>query len=1415
MICRLFSPSESGQQELLTQLQKFFPTSVASNDTWLHLQSATAHVFNESRHFCFECVPKPGSFVLFSGSVAQKSGHAVWGKLFRHCVDVLKPMLDLHKFDCNEIERVLESHLFDAISCLSALASVHLHPQLELITRPFLVTEFENESGMRAAISASDVFITRTDSIKFKDCIRAVFTDSDCADQHHRVLVWGQPGNGKSQFVTQHFAEIQQEFDRNLQRLPVYRHVFPARGKEAVLNGLHMMGLALASHLKIESNAEREDVLGDANNREDKLQDFLVNHRYVIFADDVDEEGLKELLRHVPESSEPCALILTSQENLEGVLRRPIRPGAALVKDPLLIQLDVFSPEESKQLVQQVCKDVAADHKALILEDGWLNNVLQNDLGQNPLGVFIFSDWLKSVLPVESIDSLKYRWKQTLSVVSSRGTVLNRGFQATVRLSLQRIRDKHPHAIESARCFFQIMALTDPNDRNLWSLFDPEIPYLFIPESENTKLPQLNLRNYFASIKQRTKERCGRQKDSEPIPLLEELNSERFRSFVENISKESPLITITRDSKGQPVAISMHQLIQDAINIVLEDTRNEFLIILLELLKSRVYLHDKAAGIGCVKSYYSTTARSVCDILGKLATLVRIDAGPLPFEDSLTDAIVGSCEEPKEQGISWLLYRLDRPRESFESTLNLLRMVKKIRLSQLESLLEVQRKCCIEGPLFRFELSWQYDLCYLYCACRSLSDTIHVKDIPIYIDDKHWYQFPGTESNEEPNFNTIFHIVRTSFELFQNGKFKTKKLSRLFKEFSQRLHERLQDFSSQEKNTVLLLSKNIYSLSEIDPSGRDEFHHLRTEIKKKLKFNRSPFDEVEQRSLYPRAYGCYAIANVLFTISTLQRGQSRKITLSNAIEWSYDAFLCAYVTKADGHTNIVWRKELLARCLGASGDHYQESLYLFSSCLSRLYHDSQSNASEELKKWLCTCRFWMISTLKEMETRDAGALNRYNDWLNDWINGNFDGFKNRACIPIEKLQDKDDLRLFQELRKYLDGKKVVLALETPGIDPEYNFECQKHDATTTLELIEHNEVLALLNMREFQAGFFVRPQQPGFLNIVGVPQKCFVREDELRRMKVFEFLQKNHQHYGEIPWWKMLQKDVNLPKETDITARSLRRWRIGFRNVAKEDNAQSVTRSLGQEKIDLAKHISHLDSISAKSAFFAVVFPQSSLSCIMMLQYSTFDHRASQLRSNQKLVDGAMIAILLQSSDLKIKDHPRLALEIVKSALKRNERLYIGAEEVLGPLLCICANLDDEHELDEFWKHANGLSEYFCKEILESHNIYQITKAWAKLKERIVAATQRKPPVLAPRTQSLPAIPATDQSSACTGAPTAAVGSGAAPDILVSKVTISKPPTPVTPRSMCARHETQPSCAVEMSQFSIAEIGPLRWCPAN
>ena len=101
------------------------------------------------------------------------------------------------------------------------------------------------------------------------------------------------------------------------------------------------MGLAL---LGMDSDAPVDKVLGS-------LKTFLQKQRFVILADDIDTHGAKELLKNVPKSSEPCALILTTQFS-DAVC--DICLGSKVFQFSG-IRLDVLKPQESLELVQFTC----------------------------------------------------------------------------------------------------------------------------------------------------------------------------------------------------------------------------------------------------------------------------------------------------------------------------------------------------------------------------------------------------------------------------------------------------------------------------------------------------------------------------------------------------------------------------------------------------------------------------------------------------------------------------------------------------------------------------------------------------------------------------------------------------------------------------------------------------------------------------------------------------------------------------------------------------------------------------------------------------------------------------------------------------------------------------------------------------
>jgi hypothetical protein len=85
-------------------------------------------------------------------------------------------------------------------------------------------------------------------------------------------------------------------------------------------------GRALSRRLKLDESATDDEVIL-------KLTAHLKDTRYAIFADDASEDGLKELMKLLPVSSEGCTVIATSRLMNEGHGQR-VAAGAAAVLYP-------------------------------------------------------------------------------------------------------------------------------------------------------------------------------------------------------------------------------------------------------------------------------------------------------------------------------------------------------------------------------------------------------------------------------------------------------------------------------------------------------------------------------------------------------------------------------------------------------------------------------------------------------------------------------------------------------------------------------------------------------------------------------------------------------------------------------------------------------------------------------------------------------------------------------------------------------------------------------------------------------------------------------------------------------------------------------------------------------------------------
>jgi hypothetical protein len=278
----------------------------------------------------------------------------------------------------------------------------------------------------------------------------------------------------------------------------VYRHIVQGRGRGAVRDGLHQMGLALAAQLNVGIAASVDDVLP-------RLTEYLRSRRFVILADDADSEALDELLKHVPKSSRPCALVLTSQfgsQITRDVLQRlrknqlPFKFSLASDSD---IRLDKFDYETAVELVGRMCIADKYDEFRELDQDcdaytpapphlaqadrkfcffwgirGWLRGVLQSDMDYLPLAVQAFSVWLRQEVerPDANAASVMRRWSIELDdEFVGEVSAGHRAINATVRLALHNIGSQFSELDEACRQLLGLLALCPPANVP-WSLFD-------------------------------------------------------------------------------------------------------------------------------------------------------------------------------------------------------------------------------------------------------------------------------------------------------------------------------------------------------------------------------------------------------------------------------------------------------------------------------------------------------------------------------------------------------------------------------------------------------------------------------------------------------------------------------------------------------------------------------------------------------------------------------------------------------------------------------------------------------------------------------------------------------------------------------------------------------------------------------
>jgi hypothetical protein len=251
-----------------------------------------------------------------------------------------------------------------------------------------IVGSSSNGISLRAAVSDDTVFTGREEeSAAIINAVKAVM-DGTLHEARRVVLLYGDPGLGKSLLATRALYICQRDFAKDLDSRDVRVEIIRGRGAAVVEEDLLALGHSLGGAIGVVSGSPQDVVLA-------ALQHLFKNSRYVLLIDDADAEGLSHVLQFLPVSEQPRALIITSQS----LTCASVKGQLLIVGDVGPIQfhkrLQLFSPQECMMLMSKVCKncDALLRFDALLRKEDELRAVFGDGLGYLPLAVRLFANW--------------------------------------------------------------------------------------------------------------------------------------------------------------------------------------------------------------------------------------------------------------------------------------------------------------------------------------------------------------------------------------------------------------------------------------------------------------------------------------------------------------------------------------------------------------------------------------------------------------------------------------------------------------------------------------------------------------------------------------------------------------------------------------------------------------------------------------------------------------------------------------------------------------------------------------------------------------------------------------------------------------------------------------------------------------
>jgi hypothetical protein len=773
----------------------------------------------------------------------------------------------------------------------------------------------------------------------------------------------------------------------------------------------------------------------------------------------------------------------------------------------------------------------------------------------------------------------------------------------------------------------------------------------------------------------------------------------------------------------------MHQLIQRALLSLLRNEQPESDLVLLELLISRISF--KKAIHPVLNSYYFDIAHTARTMLRSLESpLLKNDTGAASEAETgslLPESLKHLIEKQRiclrigqdqhsSIHLSGLFSKLYLARESFE-------LVSEILNRNLFPLITLEVFNTASSLQLRFsettdqcEYRWLYLLRQFNLRCRYLFSAERDQDITLTTANLDTF-VPPKEQRLQYFFDQVSQLYDQAKGLCERESHEPRRakglgwikkylvseklLNSLLKEAelsnNQDFFHRAQQLAQriykdlgipaylQSRRTHLLwqsLPDEVLDLFQVKNLISKQFYDCHSEVPFYVRPCRNGLDFYD----YSRNYICKDLAESCLSLALLLPVDSRSAILEVALTSAHESERSSNATKADGDMNVVYRKQLLARCYGALGN-FQASMFYHSLVLIGHREHHSRYPSRTSRDWLDDVQCRLSATLRQMQmvvrfTAGDSAVLQYLRWVRDGFGKFEDEFPDKQLLQKLRLLDPFDESFFPEQSSCDNCEKNFVGLT--GARP-------LKDDSLRQKLISHYEIHIMLLQRRLQGGYFysVQPQDLEFgRNFVAfeleMRQKAFdfffVHKELDSDPSIFEACPKVYEYF-----WQMMSSDLIAPSKFESS------------DCGDDDNDDSIPEDTcsvdGLAISEISERfgrLAHKFKATLEDEQLCRRFIQRTFAStcqryvFSMLKQSSFDKRVEIIRRMEEdhpdiKASQHMLRILFQTVD--IKDRAVQALNFFA-----DRHRWVQDSDSLGNLLRICADCCDSENLKKYWE---------------------------------------------------------------------------------------------------------------------------------